>query len=137
MQVLHIGQGRYLRVDHSFADAGEPARYGMVGGRTVLLNDGSRQKPEIFMCDGGFFYKNGQPVENVDDIEYLPQPYRKLAIEFVNKDKKPAAPVAETKEAAAAPKRGRGRPKKSAVQTKAKVVIKDENSLLEVAGYKD
>lgn len=138
MQVLHIGQGKYLKVDHSFADAGETAQYGMSGGQRILLSKGSRQKPEIFMCDGGFFYKNGVPVARNEDVDYLPEPYRELAFKFVGKDKKPVAPIAETKEQAiAAPvKRGRGRPKKvtTAAPVK-KTVIKDEDSLLEAAGY--
>jgi hypothetical protein len=139
MQTLHIGQGKYLKVDHSFADAGETAQYGMSGGRRILLSVGSRQKPEIFMCDGGFFYKNGQPVVRNEDIDYLPEPYRELALKFVAKDKKQAAPIAASKEEAVAiaPKRGRGRPKKVVAAAPKKTVIKDEDSLLEAAGYKD
>lgn len=138
MQTLHIGQGKYLKVDHSFADAGEAAQYSMSGGQRILLKAGSRQRPEIFMCDGGFFYKNGQPVTQTEDIDYLPEPYKELATRFVNKDKKPAAPVYQTQEAAAVPKRKRGRPAKPkpAVAGK-KIVIKDEDSLFEAAGYKD
>jgi len=142
MQTLHIGNGKYLQVDHSFADSGEAAQYGMSGGQRILLSKGTKQKPEIFMCAGGFFYKNGAPVERVEDIDYLPENYRQLAIDFVNKAKKPAAPIAASKaesEIPIAPKRGRGRPKRVVAVAKVvkKLVIKDEDSLLEAAGYKD
>jgi hypothetical protein len=137
MQLLHIGNNRWLTVDVSFADGGEPARYGQVGGQTVLLNRGTKQKPEVFRIGGGqYVYKNGQPVSNVEDVDYLPEPFRAEAIKFVNVEKKPVVPIASSKEEAVAPKRGRGRPRKNAVEPQRKVtVIKDEASLLEAAGY--
>lgn len=134
-QILAIGQGKYLNVDRSWADGGKPGRYGLVGGQMVMLTEGTRPHPEIYMIGQGFFYKNGEPVTKLEDVEYLEEPYRAKAEAFINGGKAEPAPVAKTQAEAAAPKRGRGRPKKAVETAPRKIEIRDEASLLAVAGY--
>lgn len=135
-QILAIGQGKYLTVTRSWADGGRPGRYGLVGGQMVMLTEGTRPHPEILMIGSAFFYKNGEPVTKLEDVEYLEEPYRSQAEAFILDGKpKQAAPIAKTQAEAAEPKRGRGRPKKAVDVQPRRIEIKDEQSLLEVAGY--
>lgn len=137
-QILAIGQGKYLTVDRSWADGGKPSRYGLVGGQMVMLTEGTRPHPDILMIGKAFFYKNGEPVTKLEDVEYLEEPYRTQAEAFVRSGQVKAAPVAKTQAEAAKVKRGRGRPKKAeAPAGPRKIEIKDEASLLAVAGYDD
>lgn len=137
-QILSLGQNKYLTVDRSFADGGKPVRYGLVGGQMVQLTDGQRPKPDILQIGKSFFYKNGEPVTKVEDVSYLEEPYKTLALEFINKGKPQNAPVVKTIEEASATKRGRGRPKKvEAPKGPRKIEIKDESSLRAIAGDTD
>lgn len=134
-QILAIGQGKYLTVDRSWADGGRPGRYGLVGGQMVMLTEGTRPHPEILMIGKGFFYMNGEPVTKLEDVEYLEEPYRSQAEEFIRGGQAKPAPVAKTQAEAAEVKRGRGRPKKVAAPAgPRKIEIKDEASLRAIAG---
>lgn len=134
-QILALGQNKYVTIERSWADGGKPGRYGLVGGQMVMLTEGTRPKPEILMIGKGFFYKNGEPVTKLSDVEYLESPWREQAEAFINAGKTEPAPVKTTQAEAAEPKRGRGRPKKAVAAGPRKIEIKDEQSLLEVAGY--
>ena len=130
-----LGKGKYMTIDKSWADGGKPVRYGLVGGQMVLMNEGTRPRPDILLAGKEFFYKNGLPVTRVEDVAYLEQPYRDMAEAFINKGENKPAPTVQTHQEAALPKRGRGRPKKVEVPTgPRKIEIKDEESLRAVAG---
>lgn len=139
-QILALGNNRFITIDRSWADGGKPVRYGLVGGQMVQLTDGQKPKPDILMAGKEFFYKNGLPVTKVSDIDWIEEPYRALAIAFVEKaGNGEAKPIKAhvTQAEAAAPKRGRGRPSKKQPTGPRKIEIKDETSLREVAGTVD
>src|SRR5690349_16931096 len=109
-QVLFLGKGKYITIDRSWADAGKPSRYGLVGGQMVQLTDGTKPHPEILMAGKEFFYKNGEPVTKVEDVDWIEEPYRSMAIQYVEKANNGAAKPIKAHESqveAAAPKRGR------------------------------
>lgn len=144
-QSLFLGNNRYMTAERSWADNGKEPEWAMVGGQKVKLSDGARSRREIFQNGTEFFYKDGKPVTQVEDVDYLPEPFKTMAIEFVTKRSakvKPAVQVfetpAEAKQAAAvAPvKRGRGRPSKTKqpVQEQPVLAIMDEASYLAAGG---
>lgn len=138
-QVLFLGKGKYITIDRSWADAGKPVRYGLVGGQMVQLTDGTKPHPEILMAGREFFYKNGEPVTKAEDVDWIEEPYRTQALNYVQKaqvgDAEPIRVHESQSEAAAVePKRGRGRPKKAAPEGPKKIEIKDARSFAEVAG---
>lgn len=137
-QILALGQNRYITIDRSWSDGGLPARYGIVGGQMVLMTTGQKPRPDILQAGTEFFYRNGLPVTKAEDVSHLDEPYLSQALAFINKGEPKAAQVFATQEEAAAPKRGRGRPKKVEATTgPRKIAIHDEESLLAVAGYSD
>ena len=138
-QVLYLGAGKYITIDRSWSDGGKPARHALIGGQVVVIADGAKPRPEILMAGNQFFYKNGEPVTKLEDVDWIEEPYRSIASAFVGKAEHGGAKpiqIHETKSEAAAvePKRGRGRPKKVAPVSLKKIEIKDEESFAALAG---
>lgn len=122
-QNLILGEKKTITVDRIFADNGQDAEYVLQGGKRVRVSEGTRRRPTILQRGKEFFYYDASPVTNVDDVDYLPEPYRTQAIEFVQKGK--AKPLTAVKP------RGRGRPKKA---DKKVIEIKDSASYRAAGG---
>lgn len=135
-QILGIGQGKFLTFDRSWRDNGQDATYALVGGQKVLVSGATKAKPEIFQRGAGFYYRDGTPVDNLEDVSYLPTKYRYIAEKFVRENSgaaEPLKPVVTKEEAVEqAVKRGRGRPKKTVPNAPLK--IEDEMSLRSITG---
>lgn len=132
MQALYVDSGngsiKQLFFDRSWRDNGKDSEYAMVGGAKILISQGSRPKPEIFQNGTSFFYKDGTPVTRLEDVDYLPEKYRALAVKFIEKSGEKPVKVAPTK-----PGRQRGRPKKTEPVTTS-IEIKDEESYRRAGG---
>lgn len=138
-QLLYLGAEKTMIAERSWRDNGKDPEWAFVGGQKVKISEGSRPRPEIFQRGTDFFYKDGTPVTKVEDVDYLPEPYKTMAQEFVNgradKVKANVVPVEKAREELAAPaKRGRGRPPKTEPKLPARIEIKDEASLIEAGG---
>lgn len=135
-QILILAKDKHLVVDRSWRDNGRDAEWAFVGGQKVKIADQVRPRPEIFQRGNEFFYKDGSPVTNPDDVAYLPEPFRSLALKFIASRAETARPqkVYSTKEAAAKTllktSRGRGRPRK----TEPVLEIKDPESYKAAGG---
>lgn len=133
-QILALGKNQYITIDRSWADGGKPVRHGLVGGQLVMLTEGTKPKPSILMVGKEFFYTNGLPVTKIEDVSYLEEPYRSQAETYIRSGQAKPAPIKATESEAAAPKRGRGRPKTVTPKGPRKIEIKDEASLRSVSG---
>lgn len=136
MQILQLGNGKFMTVEMSWRDGGKDAEWAMIGGQRIRITERVTAPPEIFMNPEGFFYKDGKPVSETKDVQYLPEPWRSKALEFIGgkPEKLSEAKLFDTKEEAAiaaTPKRKGGRPKN---KVKTHIVIKDEASLREASG---
>ena len=129
-QVLYLGSNKWITIDRSFHDGGQPAKYALIGGQSVQVSPGEAPRPTIFMAGESFYYTDGSPVANTKHVDYLPEPYRGKALKQINGDSKvPAALKIEA--AKPEPKKSRGRPKKVTPRV---TEIKDAKSLRD-AGY--
>ena len=75
-QLLRLPDGELIKIDRSFYDTGRPPRMGLVGGRTIELDGGTPPMPEILQQGANFFYRDMRAVNNPDDVQHLPRPYR-------------------------------------------------------------
>lgn len=136
-QILGVGGGKFLTFDRSWRDNGGDATYALVGGTKVLISGATRAKPEIFQRGSGFYYKDGTPVTELKDVDYLPTKFREMAEKFITEQAPNAEPLipAATKEEAVsqAVKRGRGRPKKE-TSNKHITEVDNEEALRAVLG---
>lgn len=125
-QKLFLGDNVMIEVDRVFADNGQDAEYVLQGGKRIKMSDGVRKRPMIFQRAKEFFYSDGSPVTNPDDVDYLPPQYRTLALEFIDKRSGVAKNLTKIK-----PTKGRGRPKKSQTNV---LEIKDADSYRKAGG---
>jgi hypothetical protein len=136
--VLFLGNGKYLTVDRIWQDNGQDPEYVLQGGQKVLISKGSRARATIAQKGAQFVYMNGKPVDKIEDVDWLPEPFRTTAIRFVKEAQasdKPVEVVLHDEkidalvEAATPRKRGRGRPRKGDEPKVKKLEIKDDESL--------
>lgn len=132
-QVLCLGKDKYITVDRTFRDNGKEPIWAIIGGSKILSEPGLPARPVIFQSGKDFFYHDGSPVTELEDVDFLPQPYRALAEKFVLEGRAQPLKQFKAKEDAEvqASKRKPGRQKKP---TKLVTEIKDAGSLLAVGG---
>jgi hypothetical protein len=80
-----ILEGQTLQFDASFKDDGEPPVYGMVGNMRTLMNPGRTGHPEVFCFQGQFFFKNGELCTKAEDVDWIGEPHRSQALQFVDR----------------------------------------------------
>ena len=136
MQVIHLGGGKYLNVEKTFADGGKTPEYAMQGGHKVLLDNGKPPRPTIHMgASKDFYYEDGTPVTSLEHVSQLPENIRTVAENFVRGLTQPNSGVEKPKLTAVSTspieKKGPGRPKKAQPKT---MVIANEQSLEAVVG---
>jgi hypothetical protein len=99
-------------VDRIYVDGGTPARFGQVGGMVVQLNSANPPRPEVRERAGTFFFPNGEPITEADQVAHLPADAKARALGFLARTR--PSPRASAGDAAgasvAAPPRPRGRP---------------------------
>lgn len=93
MQTLVL-EGLTLQVEASFKDDGQPPEYGMSGRSRVLLQEGHPGHPEVFYCQGQFFFGNGELVTKEEQIDWISEPYRTMALQFLADQAKKPQPKA-------------------------------------------
>lgn len=86
-QVLRLDKSRELLVDRTFFDMGKKADMVTVGGHRILVAAALPAKPMIHQRGATFFYSNGEPVLLAEDVDWIPEPHRALALAFVERAK--------------------------------------------------
>jgi len=127
-QILYIGKDKIATIDRTWANAGKPDSFAMMGGAKVLVEKGERPKPTVYQKGKEFYYQDMTPVTQSSDIDWLPEPHLTFALEFVSKQTNKPLKVISAKKALEVIekviKKGRGRPRKT-------LHIEDESSLVE------
>lgn len=93
MQSLFLGDNQWIKIDRMFVDGGTPAKMAMVGGHQMELAPAIPAKPDILMANGGFYYRNREPVQNPEDLTHVDAPYRAQADQWLRTQAKKAKPL--------------------------------------------
>lgn len=80
MQVLNLDKGRQLVVERTFTDQGIEPTFGLIAGKRTLIEVGFPPRPRVHMARGAFFFDDGSAVKDVADIDWIPEPYRSMAL---------------------------------------------------------
>jgi len=133
-QNLTLPNGDKVTVDRVFIGADLPELRERQEGKLVIAREGRPAPPAIAMRGKDFFYLTNDlaPVSDKSHVEHLPQPFRAMAEEFIDKRASATKPLTQQRQPQSRKKAGaKKRTRTSAGNV---LVIEDEETLKQATG---